>query len=613
MFAHHPLRLALPSLALPGLALLIALAPSPAPAQEDEEVTWKTIFTGTTDVNVVNVDVVVTDKKGRPVTGLGAGDFELFENGKRVEISNFYAAAGAPALPGPEAPIDEAEATIPQRLHHMILFVDQANIAEINRARILARLREFLLESWRDDLRVMVVSNTRTLAVHSDGFATAPHDVFAALESIQTTTSVGQRFDVERRQLLNDIGDLNVEACSGFFATTSGGGQTQPQEQICLEVSGAARALLPRIRALAEQQMVHARQSLGIIREFISMAAGLSGRKSVVYISDGVPVRPARPLFDGLSRRVEPIANEIEIRPDLETQRYDLSLDFEDLVTRANTGGVAFYTLYSDTSAAMERGSAATAAGAGGNFGNWSSDVANGIERTLQESLIIMAEETGGRYALGAENADAVLDGLIEDGDNYYSLGYVAKPLEEDAARDVRVTVSNNNWLLRFRRRFGDLTVVQRTEEHTRAALLADPESNPLGISVEALEQSPAEEETFLVPLRIGVPLERLVLLPGAAQHQAQVSIFVMVRDERGRVSQITRHLCPIRIANDEMLAARGRSAACGVNLRMRGGSQRVAVSLLDEVAALDSTRALELEVGAEAAVPEPATATAGG
>ena len=488
----------------------------------------------------------------------------------------------------------------------MVLFVDQANIAEINRARILARLREFLVENWREDLRVMVASNGRTLAVHSDGFAKAPHDVFVALESIQRTTSVGQRFDVERRQLLADMGDLNVEACSGFFATTQGSNQQRFQSEICLEVTSAARSLLPRIRGLAEQQMIHTRQTLGVVQEFIAMASGLSGRKSVVYISDGLPVRPARALFEGLSRRLDPIADQIEVRPELETQRYDLSLDFEDLVTRANTGGVAFYTLYSPPSAALVRGSAATTAGAGGNFGNWSSDVAAGVERTAQESLIIMAEETGGRYALGADNADAVLSGLIEDGDNYYSLGYVGEPLAEDTARDIRVSVTDGKWQLRFRRRFGDLTVVQRTEERTRAALLADPEANPLEISVEALTQSADEDGAFVVPLRIGVPLGRLVLLPGAAQHQAQVSIFVMVRDERGRISKMSRHLCPIRIANDEMQAARGRNAACGVNLQMRGGAQRVAVSLLDEVAGLDSTRALDLEVGEDPAITRP-------
>ncbi len=600
MFRPSRLRAAL-------VALTAALAAIPAWGQE-EEVTWQAIFSGTTDVNVVNVDVVVTDKQGKPVTGLAAEDFRLFENGEEVEISNFYAAAGDPTLSVsvPGEPAGE-EMEIPQRLHHMVLFVDQANIAETNRARLLARLREFPLAPWRDDLRVMVAPNTRTLEVHSDGFATSPHDVFAAPESVQRTTKVGQRFDVERRQILNDIGDLNVEACSGFSATTQGSGSQRFQSQICLEVTSAARSVLPRIRGLAEQQMVHTRQTLGVVREFVAMASGLGGRKSVVYISDGLPVRPARALFDGLARRLDPIADRIEVRPELETQRYDLSLDFEDLVTRANTGGVAFYTLYSPHSAALTRGSAATTAGAGGNFGNWSSDVASGFERTAQESLIIMAEETGGRYALGADNADAVLSGLIEDGDNYYSLGYVGEPLAEDTARDIRVEVSDGSYLLRFRRRFGDLTVVQRTEQRTRAALLADPETNPLAISIEALEQSPGGEGTVLVPLRIGVPLGRLVLLPGAAQHQAQVSIFVMVRDERGRVSEITRHLCPIRIANDEMLAARGRSAACGVNLQMRPGPQRVAVSLLDEVAALDSTRALDLYVGEAATPPAPA------
>ena len=37
-------------------------------------------LTETVDVNVVNVDVWVTDKKGQPVWGLEAADFKLFED-----------------------------------------------------------------------------------------------------------------------------------------------------------------------------------------------------------------------------------------------------------------------------------------------------------------------------------------------------------------------------------------------------------------------------------------------------------------------------------------------------------------------------------------------------
>src|SRR5947209_2836247 len=66
------------------------------------------------DVSVVNVDVYVTDRQGKRVPGLAKNDFEMFEDGKPVAITNFYAvengkaqgvaAEGAPALAGAEPP-----------------------------------------------------------------------------------------------------------------------------------------------------------------------------------------------------------------------------------------------------------------------------------------------------------------------------------------------------------------------------------------------------------------------------------------------------------------------------------------------------------------------------
>ena len=43
------------------------------------------------EVDVVNVDVYVTDKKGNPVTSLAQGDFQVFEDEKKVKITNFLA------------------------------------------------------------------------------------------------------------------------------------------------------------------------------------------------------------------------------------------------------------------------------------------------------------------------------------------------------------------------------------------------------------------------------------------------------------------------------------------------------------------------------------------
>src|SRR5258707_8475528 len=43
------------------------------------------------EVRVVEVEVVVTDAHGKPVSGLTKNDFELREGGKPREITNFYA------------------------------------------------------------------------------------------------------------------------------------------------------------------------------------------------------------------------------------------------------------------------------------------------------------------------------------------------------------------------------------------------------------------------------------------------------------------------------------------------------------------------------------------
>src|SRR5687768_11333164 len=72
-----------------------ATQPAPAPAEQT--------FFEVIDVRVVNVEVVVTDREGKPVPGLAREDFELLENGRPVEINYFHAesAAAADATPAP--------------------------------------------------------------------------------------------------------------------------------------------------------------------------------------------------------------------------------------------------------------------------------------------------------------------------------------------------------------------------------------------------------------------------------------------------------------------------------------------------------------------------------
>jgi VWFA-related protein len=75
--------------ALLPLLLLLAQAPSQPP-------TFKT------GVNLVEVDVVVTDRDGRPVRGLTREDFEIAEDGVPMEVATF-SAVDLPAAPAGDA------------------------------------------------------------------------------------------------------------------------------------------------------------------------------------------------------------------------------------------------------------------------------------------------------------------------------------------------------------------------------------------------------------------------------------------------------------------------------------------------------------------------------
>ena len=70
-----------------------APAPGQPPAQSENE----GFFLDSVNVSVVNVDVHVTDKKGNRVTGLTKDDFEIFEDGRPVAVTNFYAVEGGKA------------------------------------------------------------------------------------------------------------------------------------------------------------------------------------------------------------------------------------------------------------------------------------------------------------------------------------------------------------------------------------------------------------------------------------------------------------------------------------------------------------------------------------
>ena len=78
------------STAAGGAGPLPLLLASPGLAQETSTPPSDEPFFERVAVNIVNVEVYVTDEEGNPVTDLTADDFEIYEDKRAVELVNFY-------------------------------------------------------------------------------------------------------------------------------------------------------------------------------------------------------------------------------------------------------------------------------------------------------------------------------------------------------------------------------------------------------------------------------------------------------------------------------------------------------------------------------------------
>ncbi|HET9765661.1 MAG TPA: hypothetical protein VFS60_02365, partial [Thermoanaerobaculia bacterium] len=84
-----------------------ALADEPRPSATSTPAPAEETFYEAIQVRTAEVEVVVTDRKGNRITGLGREEFTLYEDGQRVELTGF--AAFAPAAEQAPAAAGTAE------------------------------------------------------------------------------------------------------------------------------------------------------------------------------------------------------------------------------------------------------------------------------------------------------------------------------------------------------------------------------------------------------------------------------------------------------------------------------------------------------------------------
>ena len=409
--------------------LWIALSWAAATAKAQDPEPSDQAYGEVVSVYVVDIDVRVTDRDGNPVSGLSAADFTLREDGDEVEITNF---SEVPARPKPERPDESEEPTLDESVPSalIVFVVDDTAIEPRNRKRAIEQIGAAIDRGFDPytAATIAVIDGGLRILGQPTGDATQLRAALAQLGDAPPSGITRQRErDAELREVLIDVGET----------------MSQFRSQV-IESNDAVRelnALTRRVQTEVGRRRAENLDSFAAMGGLIEALARMPGRKAIVYTSQGLAMRPGQAALEVIREALA----EISARGDGEA--FSASVDarsamltaLDDQIRaqkrRPSRGNAPPQDLIAVSALAAKAGVSFYAWKAQGNLGVASAEfgpeaglalttsVRDARERSLTETLNVLADETGGRVAIGA-GFEELVERAIADFGGYYSLGF---------------------------------------------------------------------------------------------------------------------------------------------------------------------------------------------
>jgi VWFA-related protein len=582
-------RMLLLSCALLGASPSAAASPATAQAAEP--------FAESVEVEVVNVDVIVTDRKGGRVLDLGKDDFELLVDGIPVAVEYFAAPRRSSPAPAPTPPAAGPEiagpetapppAPEPTGASHLIFYVDQTALENRARHETVTELREFLAARPAGGDRVMMAAFEQDLRVLLQP-TSDPVRIARALEDLESRPSLAKLGNSERNLLYQDIRAFarNAMRVSGASAGARGA-QIRLAEALRLE---------SEITVWAEQLLDRQARSIASLERLVRALASSEGRKTVVLATAGIQAFPARGLFAALDQQRGVVtSSDVNRSPTLALRGQALIHDFEQMVLAAQNARVAFYTISPVVQPPAENGPEFGSAGPGAAIplprDTGTVEAASSIAR--------LARATGGATLNIGTDLDRRLETVTADLDASYSLGFATGATAGEKDHRIEVRVRGPGFAVRHRESFRRRGAPERADSALSAAVTFGQTENPLDITLRLGEgkSDGKKKGGQIVPFAVGMPLQRLSLVPAGEVRTGRVSVRVAIQDARGRLLESGAALVPIVVPENQMGKAMESSWYHRAEMRLAPGPQRIAVVVLDEVSGVQSTAFVEVEI----------------
>jgi VWFA-related protein len=574
---------------------------NPAPRQRQDETK---IRIGTAEVTL---DIVVRDKKGRPVKDLTATEFEIYEDGVRQQVESFRlalreSAAEAGANGGKNAAPTPA-ATAPADLRNnaanpgvIALVFDRLSPDARSMARRAANAyaEEGLMAS--DFTGVFVIDmSLLTIQQYTDD----PQLIKRAIEQATSrSTSTFASNNEQTRSLADRQITLEQRSAAAQASTSAGGpgggegasaaGQATGRAEVELAFVQMQMRMNETLETLERNHQGHA--TANSLLAVVNSMRNLPGRKTVIFFSEGLSLPPA------------------------------VVEQFKSVINAANRANVSVYTVDSaglridspNLEATREINAIAQRRMNQVNRSQEpSGPMMKGLERN--EDLLRLnphgglgelADQTGGFLISNTNDLSAGLRRIDEDMRSHYVLTYVPKNQEYDGRfRQISVKLSRLNLDVQARKGYyavdNSITLpIFAYEAPALAALSAAPTPNSLALRVGALS-FPEPERPGLAPILVEAPASAFTYAADNEKktYNCDFSVLALVKNESGQVVEKLSQHYPLSGPADRVEAAKRGEILFYREANLPPGRYTIEAVAYDAPSGKSSVRKTSLEV----------------